>query len=269
MEEGVQMSRDVRAAILTMEGTNNEEEAYLSFKHAGASPEIVHLKKLENRAKKIADYDIVFFPGGFSAGDYVRAGAVMAARIRSALMKDVEEFVESGRPVMGSCNGFQVLVELGLIPNVDNHYSLEAALAPNISNRFEARTVHVRINRGNCLFLKMFEEGQIIKLPIAHSEGRFIAKSGEVLDKIVKNGMNVVTYVNARGVAAGYPWNPNGSENNIAGLCNKQGNVLGLMPHPERVFYRYTESDWTRENGKDGKGSPFFISAVQFAREKY
>ena len=263
------MSREINVAILTMEGTNNEEEAYLSFRFSGTSPEIVHLKKLENRSKKLSNYDILFLPGGFSAGDYVRAGAVMAARLKSSLMKDLEEFVESGKPVMGSCNGFQVLVELGLIPNVNGDYTLEAALAPNISNRFEARTVYLKINRGNCLFLREFEDNEIIKLPIAHSEGRFVPKDKGILDKIIKSGMNVISYVDSRGRQAKYPWNPNGSERDIAGVCNKRGNVLGLMPHPERVFYRYTESDWTRENSQTGMGNPFFKGAVQFLREKY
>lgn len=262
------MNRDVRVGIVTMEGTNNEEEAFLAFKHSQSVPEIVHLKKLENRTKKIENYDILFFPGGFSAGDYVRAGAVMASRIKAKLMKDVETFVENGKPVMGSCNGFQVLVELGLIPNVDESYDLEAALATNISNRFEARTVYVKVNRGNCLFLRNFKEGAIIKLPIAHSEGRFVPRDSSILKRIKQNKMNVVTYVNPEGIATGYPWNPNGSVSNIAGLCNKEGNVLGLMPHPERVFYRYTESDWTREIDREGNGRDFFRNAVEFVKKR-
>jgi phosphoribosylformylglycinamidine synthase len=263
------MKRDVKVAILTMEGTNNEEEAFQSFKHSDSSPEIVHLKKFENRTKRLDRYDLVFFPGGFSAGDYVRAGAVMAARIKAKLMRELEDFVENGRPVMGSCNGFQVLVELGLIPNVEQNYSLEASLAPNISNRFEARTVYVKIRKGNCLFLEEFEDDEIIKLPIAHSEGRFVTRDKRILTSIIKDGMNVVSYVNSKGNETGYPWNPNGSEHNIAGVCNRQGNVLGLMPHPERVFFPLTESDWTRQRGESGTGSRFFKSAIRYIREKY
>ncbi|MGC8617358.1 MAG: phosphoribosylformylglycinamidine synthase subunit PurQ [Thermoplasmata archaeon] len=269
MEEGIPMTRDIRVAVLTMEGTNNEEEAFLSFKHSGTSPEIVHLKKLENGSKKFGDYDILFFPGGFSAGDYVRAGAIMAARLKSGLMNDLEEFVESGRPVMGSCNGFQVLVELGLIPNVEGKYGIEAALAPNMSNRFEARTVYLKVRSGNCLFLREFNEGEVVKLPIAHSEGRFVTRDLDILKGIIKNGMNVITYVDDRGKPSDYPWNPNGSDHNIAGLCNKEGNVLGIMPHPERVFYNVTESDWTRGEKREGMGSRFFSSAVRFVIEKF
>ncbi len=230
---------------------------------------MVHIKKLENGEKKLSDFDLLFFPGGFSAGDYVRAGAVMAARIKSKLLKDLEDFAESGKPVMGSCNGFQTLVELGMLPNVEGKYGLEAALAPNISNRFEARTIYLKVNKGNCIFLRRFEDGELIKLPIAHSEGRFITRNKGILEKMVRDGMNVVSYVNEKGEKSGYPWNPNGSEQNIAGVCNRTGNVFGIMPHPERVFYRYTESDWTRNGEREGMGNPFFKSAVDFLREKY
>ena len=269
MEEGIPMNRQIKVAVLTMEGTNNEEEAYLSFKNSGTSPEIVHLKKLENKSKRLEDYDILFFPGGFSGGDYVRAGAIMAARLRSTLLKDLEKLVEIGKPVMGSCNGFQVLVELGLIPNVGGEYGIEAALAPNISNRFEARTVYLKINKGNCLFLRDFSDGEVVKLPIAHSEGRFVTRDSDILKGIISNGMNVISYSDELGRPQGYPWNPNGSEQNIAGLCNKEGNVLGIMPHPERVFYYVTESDWTRTEKREGMGSRFFSSAVSFVREKF
>lgn len=269
MEEGIFVRRDIRVALLIMEGTNNEEEAYLSFKNSDTLPEMVHIKKLENGEKKLSDYDLIFFPGGFSAGDYVRAGAVMAARIKSKLLKDLEEFVESGRPVMGSCNGFQTLAELGMLPNVGGKYALEAALAPNVSNRFEARTIYLKVRKGNCLFLKRFKDGELIKLPIAHSEGRFVTRDKVILGKIVGDGMNVLSYVNEVGEEAGYPWNPNGSEQNIAGICNSAGNVLGMMPHPERVFYRFTESDWTRSEEREGMGNPFFKSAVDFLREKF
>ena len=263
------MKRDVRVAILTMEGTNNEEEAYQSFRHSDSSPEIVHLKKFENRTRRLDSYDVLFFPGGFSAGDYVRAGAVMAARIRAKIKRDLENFVEDGRPVMGSCNGFQVLVELGLIPDTGQRYAVEAALAPNASNRFEARTVYLNVRRGNCLFLDGFSDGEIIKLPIAHSEGRFVPRDSDVLRRIVKEGLNVLTYVSGSGKEEGYPWNPNGSEHNIAGICNRRGNVLGVMPHPERIFSRFTETDWTRERRGYDIGNRFFESAVRFIREKY
>lgn len=261
--------RNPRAAVLTMEGTNNESEAYLSLLHAGAEAEIVHLKKLENSIKHLEDYDLLFLPGGFSAGDYIRAGAIMAARIKARLMNDLEKFVEEGKLVMGPCNGFQVLIELGLLPDVEGRLETEAALAQNISNRFEARTIYVRVNNNRCVFLKSFKEGEIIKLPIAHMEGRFITRDDRILNGIINKGMNVLSYVDPDGREAAYPWNPNGSVMNIAGLCNEKGNILGLMPHPERVFFKVTESDWTRYGSGNGTGYRFFKSAVEHLKEKF
>ncbi|MEM3756236.1 MAG: phosphoribosylformylglycinamidine synthase subunit PurQ [Thermoplasmatales archaeon] len=269
MEEGVQMKDRVNVGIITMEGTNNEMEAYLSFMHSGANPEIIHIKKFESGRRKVSDFDILFFPGGFSAGDYVRAGAIMAARIKSSFADQIYRFEEDGRLIMGSCNGFQVLIEIGLLPNTSGGHEIEAALATNISNRFEARTVFLKISKSNCIFLRKFGDSEIIKLPVAHAEGRFIPASNDVLRGIQKARMNVITYVDNNGEPAGYPWNPNGSVLNIGGLCNKQGNVIGLMPHPERVFHMYTESDWTRYSYHEGVGSLFFKSAVEYVREKF
>ncbi len=261
--------RKPKAAVITMEGTNNEGEAYLSLTYAGADAEIVHLKKFENSVKRLENYDLLFFPGGFSAGDYVRAGAIMAARIKARLMKDINSFVEEGKLIIGPCNGFQVLIELGLLPNTEGRMEIEAALAQNISNRFEARTIYVKVNDNNCAFLKQFNKNEIIKLPIAHMEGRFLVKNNTVLSKIVKEHMNVLSYVNSQGEEDAYPWNPNGSLMNIAGLCNAKGNVLGLMPHPERVFFKTTESDWTRDKQGEGMGHRFFTSAIDYIKEKF
>ncbi len=263
------MNREPKVAVVTMEGTNNEFEAFNSLKYAGAAAEIVHIKKFESGARKVSEYDMIFFPGGFSAGDYIRAGAIMAARIKAKLLNDIESFVEQGNLVMGSCNGFQVLIELGLLPNTQGKWETEAALAVNISNRFEARTIYLRVRKNNCLFLKNFEDGEVIKLPIAHMEGRFVPKSQSILEEIVRRKMNVLTYVDSMGKEADYPWNPNGSVLKIAGLCNDRGNVLGLMPHPERVFFRETESDWTRGENRQGMGFRFFLSAVEAIKEKF
>lgn len=260
--------RDVRAAVLTMEGTNNEEEAYLSLKYAGALSEIVHIKKFENKIKKIQDYDIVFFPGGFSAGDYVRAGAIMASRLKVSIMNDLEEFIDEGKLIMGSCNGFQVIIELGLLPNIGGSFRREAALAPNLSNRFEARTVYIKVKNNKSPFLRKFKEGDILKLPIAHAEGRFIVENDRILEEIKKEDMIGLSYVNPEGIESGYPWNPNGSVLNIAGIHSKAGNIFGLMPHPERAFTGYTQSDWPRAEVRD-YGKIIFESAIEYVKEKF
>ncbi|HIH36676.1 MAG TPA: phosphoribosylformylglycinamidine synthase subunit PurQ, partial [Methanocellales archaeon] len=149
-------TNDIRVAVLLIEGTNNEQEVYLAFKRLGADPELLHLKQLISK-KDLSDYQCLMIPGGFSAGDYVRAGAIFAARIKSALRKQLMEFAENGYPIGGICNGFQVLVELGLLPALESKMSdyPQASLAINDSARFECRpTLLKHESKGNCIFTK-------------------------------------------------------------------------------------------------------------------
>ena len=269
-------SRGVRVCVLRIEGTNCEEETSLAFKNVGASPEKVHLKQLihscpEEMRRELASYDILALPGGFSAGDYVRAGAIFAARIRSALSKEIDEFVREGRPVIGICNGFQILVELGLLPSFEGGMSAEpqAALYVNDSARFECiPTLLKHENGGNCIFTKDLPKGKVVMFPSAHMEGKLMfpaEREQDFLERLEANGQIVFRYVDPEGRYAGYPWSPNGSISSLAGVCNPAGNVLGLMPHPERVFHRYTHPDWTRSGADpsgDGDGKVIFQSAV-------
>jgi len=275
-------SRGVRVCVLRIEGTNCEEETSLAFKNVGASPEKVHLKQLihscpEEMRRELASYDILALPGGFSAGDYVRAGAIFAARIRSALSKEMEEFVKSGKPVIGICNGFQILVELGLLPASGPTMSREpqAALYVNDSARFECiPTLLKHENSGSCIFTRNLPKGKVVMFPCAHMEGKLMFRAEEEagrLAKLEEEGQVVFRYVDPEGRYAGYPWSPNGSISSIAGVCNPAGNVLGLMPHPERVFHRFTHPDWTRMNvdpSGDGDGRTIFQSAVEYASKR-
>ena len=167
---------DIRVAVLLIEGTNNEEEVYLAFKRLGADPEFVHLKQLIHE-KDLFDYQCLMIPGGFSAGDYIRAGAIFAARMKSALRKQLIEFAKNGYPVGGICNGFQVLVELGLLPAFDSvmvDYP-QAVLAINDSSRFECRpTLLKHESKGNCIFTKKISYQEVVLMPSAHAEGKFL-----------------------------------------------------------------------------------------------
>ncbi|MDD1747786.1 MAG: phosphoribosylformylglycinamidine synthase subunit PurQ [Methanomassiliicoccales archaeon] len=275
-------SREVRVCVLRIEGTNCEEETSLAFMKVGASPEKVHLKQLihscpEEMRRDLDSYDILALPGGFSAGDYVRAGAIFAARIRSALSKEVEEFVKSGKPVIGICNGFQILVELGMLPAFGPTMNREpqAALYVNDSARFECiPTLLKHENAGNCIFTRNLPKGKVVMFPCAHMEGKLMFRMEEEagrLAKLEEDGQVVFRYVDPEGRYGGYPWSPNGSISSIAGLCNPAGNVMGLMPHPERVFHRFTHPDWTRMNvdpAGDGDGRTIFQSAVEYASKR-
>ncbi len=242
---------DIRVAVLRIEGTNCEDETVRAFRSLGVWAEAVHLKQFysdmirDEEQRSLFDYQCVVFPGGFSAGDYVRAGAIFSARVKSVLRRDLEEFIREGYPVLGICNGFQVLVELGALPGFDEDRPLsdrpEMALGINESNRFECRpTLLKHENGGKCVFTRRIERGRIVMFPVAHAEGRVIFPKGreeEYLNELLNNDQIVFRYVNERGEYDGYPWNPNGSIYNIAGMCNVKGNVFGLMPHPERVFH--------------------------------
>ncbi len=276
-------SDEVKVCILRIEGTNCEEETFAAFKEVGASPEKVHLKQLVGACpaelkRRLQDYHVLALPGGFSAGDYVRAGAIFAARMKSTLSLDLKKFVSTERPVIGICNGFQILVELGVLPGLDGVMSDEpqAALSTNASGRFECiPTLLKHENRGKSVFTRKIETGRVVMFPCAHAEGNFMLpseKQERILDQLESEDQMVFRYVGPAGDYAGYPWNPNGSVRNIAGICNPAGNVLGLMPHPERVFHRCTHPDWTRSEMRpdgEGDGRAVFESALDYVRRKF
>ena len=247
-----------KICILRIEGTNCEYETSLSFTRLGASAEIVHLKQLigavkERERRNLNDYDALVIPGGFSSGDYIRAGAILAARINGALGEEISAFIKDGKPLLGICNGFQVLVELGLLPGFGAQDEIglqQAALTTNDSARFECRPTLIKHeNTGNCVFTQGIEKGSILKMPCAHAEGKFFIdekKREEYIQRLEDNDQIVFRYVDPDGNYASYPWNPNGSLYNIAGICNPEGTILGLMPHPERAFYTFMDSEWSR-----------------------
>lgn len=272
---------EIKIAILRIEGTNNEEETCHAFHALGAKPEIIHLKQLthadvkEDEKRNLFDYHCLFLPGGFSAGDYIRAGAIFAARMKSHLKNDLIEFVKNGYPVGGICNGFQILVELGLLPSFGELMSNSptAALSINDSSKFECRPVLLKMsNKGKCVFTKNISKGKILRMVVAHAEGKFVlplSKEKELLQKLIDNDQIVFRYVDDNGQFAGYPWNPNGSLYNIAGICNPQGNVFGMMPHPERVFYSHTHQDRSFKDQRsiEGDGRMIFESVLDYIKK--
>ncbi len=270
-------AEDVRVCVVRIEGTNCEDEMANAFEMVGAKAEKVHLKQLLGQCdpslkRSLEDYDILAFPGGFSAGDYVRAGAIFASRIKAGIGSDIKRFVEAGKPVLGVCNGFQILVELGLLPALDGTMSDEptAALYNNDSGRFECRpTVLRNDNRSKCVFTCDIPKGELLMCPSAHGEGKLISNIPDFTSKLEENDQVVFRYVTPDGGRATYPWNPNGSPSDIAGICNPAGNVMGMMPHPERVMTAYTADDWTRgHKSEDGDGKRIFTSVMKYLSKK-
>ena len=276
-------TKDIKIAILRIEGTNCEQESYDAFKRLGANPEFVHLKQLLNidcnkdEVRKISQYQCLMIPGGFSSGDYIRAGAILAARIKSKLNKDLVDFVKQEYPILGVCNGFQVLTELGLLPGIDDIITEvpDACLSINDSNRYECRpTLLKHENNGKCVFTSKIPKNNIRLIPSAHTEGKLLFpfdKQSEYLKKLEKNDQIVFRFVDPEGNYAGYPWNPNGSISNIAGICNYIGNVFGMMPHPERSFYKHQHPDWTRKglNNNIGDGRIVFESVLDYICKRF
>jgi phosphoribosylformylglycinamidine synthase subunit PurQ / glutaminase len=267
---------DVKVCVLRIEGTNCEDEMAEAFRMVGATPEKVHLKQLSDSVpahlrRNLEDYDVLALPGGFSSGDYVRAGAIFAARIKAVAGHDVKDFVDSEKPVLGVCNGFQVLVELGLLPAIEHDMSSvpQAALYNNDSGRFECRPTLLRNeNRRKCIFTADIPKKKVLMFPSAHGEGKLMSMDRDFVWRLEDNDQVVFRYVcpgeeEEEGAKAGYPWNPNGSPSDIAGICNNAGNVLGLMPHPERAMTRFTHPDWTRGyETEDGDGKIVFQSVI-------
>lgn len=267
----------LRIALVSIEGTNNDEELLAALRALGTAAEVVQLKQFEGRdverslRRDLFDYRVVLFPGGFSAGDYVRAGAIFAARVRAALGPQLEEFVRQGHLVGGVCNGFQVLTELGLLPGrPDGRLGPpQAALMTNDSGHHECRPTFLRWEGGRFAPLQSLAPGTRYLIPSSHGEGKLVlsGEPGARLDDLERNGQVLFRYVQPDGTPAVYPWNPNGSAADIAALTNPSGNVFGIMPHPERSFYRIQHPDWTRQGGADGPGDGhrFLESLVQYA----
>ncbi|MDI9645207.1 MAG: phosphoribosylformylglycinamidine synthase subunit PurQ [Archaeoglobales archaeon] len=259
---------EIKVAVLRIEGTNCEDETVEAFRDLNVFAEVVHLKQFYSdmirfeEQRSLFDYHCIVFPGGFSAGDYVRAGAIFSARIKSVLRKDLEEFIKLGYPVVGICNGFQILAELGALPGFDEDKPIsdkpQIALAVNDSGRFECRPAFLKKETKTSNLLKKVPD--VAKYPVAHAEGKVVfpkEKEEEYIDILIKNDQIAFRYVDEKGNYAKYPWNPNGSVYNIAGLCNITKNVLGLMPHPERAMFDY-------EKCCEGDGKFFFESIVEY-----
>ncbi|MBN1429723.1 MAG: phosphoribosylformylglycinamidine synthase subunit PurL [Anaerolineae bacterium] len=223
-----------RVAILHAKGTNRDRDAALACEAAGGQPEIVYVNELIGGEKHLQDYAMLVVPGGFSYGDDLGGGVLWAVTLMHELGDSMRQFVKSGRPVLGICNGFQVLVKAGLLPGPEFAINgrRPVTLTYNKRRRFECRWVYLKPNPNST---SLFTEGldELIFCPVAHGEGRLLARDQDTLDALWEQNLAALTYVDANGLPAAYPANPNGSALGIAGLCNPEGNVMGLMPHPE------------------------------------
>jgi phosphoribosylformylglycinamidine synthase len=236
--------RGPRVCVLKADGTNCEIETVHAFNLAGGRAEVVPMNLLRSGEARLADHDVLVLPGGFSYGDDVVSGKVMAVELISFLADALADFVAAGKPVLGICNGFQVLVRTGLLP-FGHLGTLSATLALNASGRFECRWVRLGRTGGGPLVDGLPER---LELPLAHGEGRFFADAS-TLAAIEAQNLVALRYLDPEGRATEqYPDNPNGAAHAIAGLTDPSGRILGLMPHPERFVSRFQHPAWRRRS---------------------
>ncbi len=251
----------VRTLIIRAPGTNCDAETAFAFQRAGAVVDSVHVNHLIRHEKRLCDYQIMVIPGGFTYGDDIAAGKVLANELRLKLGEDILRFIEDGGLILGIGNGFQVLVKAGILPRLSNGSSPLLTVSANDSGKFECRWVYLYVNKKSpCVFTKGIDS---MYLPVAHAEGKVVA------DPRVLPDLNVVLYyTDAYGNSkAGYPHNPNGSVGNIAGICDASGRIFALMPHPERHIRGTQHPQWTRQRANEyGDGFQVFLNAVKWAK---
>lgn len=242
-----------KAIVLRGTATNCDIETANSFRYTGAEPELVHINQLLAGEKKVLDYDLMAFPGGFSYGDDISAGKIYAVKM-AKLAKDFEKFIKDRRPVIGICNGFQILVKTGFLPENRGNAQV-STLYTNDCGHFLAKWIKLKVNpKSPCIFTKGLPAE--IELPMAHGEGKFIMEDKARLAALVKGELHALTYAD----------NPNGSMLDIAGITNAAGTCFGLMPHPERNFFPWQNPDRPAARAAEAAGFQFFKNAVEYVR---
>jgi phosphoribosylformylglycinamidine synthase len=254
----------LKALVLSGYGINCEYESKHCIEKVGGAADIVHINKLIEQPKLMEDYNMLFVPGGFSFGDDLGSGKVFSNKLKFRLSDNLLDFVKSEKLVLGICNGFQVLVKMGLLPQPD--MDQRVTITANDSGHFEDRWIALKANeKSPCIFTKGIK---LILLPVRHGEGKFIAKDKETLDQLVNNNQIVFQYVDDKGKLADYPYNPNGSQLNIAGICDKSGRIFGMMPHPEAFNIVQNCPYWTTGLIKEAQGMKLFENAKKYLEEK-
>jgi len=274
------MTKKVKTIVLTGNGTNCEMEMAHACRLAGSAVvDIVHISELLCGEKRLDDYHFLNLPGGFLDGDDLGSAKAGANRIvhaqigrgREKLYQQLIDFIRNGKLILGVCNGFQLMIKLGLLPAFGGDYTTQTVtLTFNDSGRFEDRWVYLKVNRDSpCVFTKGMEG---IYLPVRHGEGKIVARDSSILKQLHTNNQIAVQYSDETYESAvmDYPNNPNGSIEAVAGICDETGRIFGLMPHPEAYLHYTNHPRWTREDlPEDGAGLSIFRNAVNFIKKAF
>ncbi len=274
-----------KALVLRAPGINCDRETAYACRMVGFETALVHINHLLKAPERLLAFDFLVIPGGFSYGDDLGAGTLLAKNLTVHLGQQLQQFIEEGRPVLGICNGFQVLVRAGLLPGqiIDSPNIPDAqtsaptcSLTDNASAQFECRWIRLAVQQSSCIFTR--DGKQVIELPVAHGEGRFVLANPQMLTQLSANEQIPLIYMGIESMAIGntdgspqtvpYPENPNGSIGNIAGICNAQGNVLGLMPHPERYVNALQHPQRRGTANGQGDGLLIFKNAYEYATQR-
>jgi phosphoribosylformylglycinamidine synthase len=271
------MSKPVKAIVIAGYGTNCEREVAHACRLAGAEvADIVHIAELLNGRVSLADYHFLNLAGGFLDGDDLGSAKAGANRLLHAPVKgsdqplaaQLKQFVAAGKLIMGVCNGFQLLVKMGLLPALDEDFSQTCTLTHNAGGRFEDRWTWLKVDPDSpCVFTRGLEK---LYLPVRHGEGKFVTAGEKILQQLEEKHLTVVKYADAAlQPTLAYPHNPNGSQNAIAGICDPSGRLFGLMPHPEAYVHYTHHPRWTREKlPEEGMGLWLYQNAIRFIREE-
>lgn len=259
-----------KVLVLRAPGINCERETHHAFARAGGAPAFVHIQHLLAKPAELDAFAVLAVPGGFSYGDDISSGRVLAQEMKARLGETLLRFVDRGGLVLGICNGFQVLVRLGLLPCTQHKLEEEVTLTHNLSSHYECRWVTLKTQKSRCVFLPA---GLTLRWPAAHGEGRLVARDKALQKLLLDEGYATALYVDEQGQPTErYPHNPNGAPLGFAGLTNRDGRVLGVMPHPDRSYLPTHMPDWRRtlrERGalpEDGDGMVVFREMIRVAR---
>ncbi|MCD4781076.1 MAG: phosphoribosylformylglycinamidine synthase I [Candidatus Omnitrophica bacterium] len=265
------MNKTVKVIVLRTAGTNCDQETAFAFSHFGAQVDLVHINALLRKEIKLEDYHILAVPGGFTYGDDIESGRILANELRFHLSTDLEQFVYDKKLIIGICNGFQVLVKTGILPGKTSEDEKEISTFPpqtvsligNDSGKFEDRWTYLKVD-GHSVWTR--DLPSIAYFPVAHAEGKFVLADKKQLQVLGDNGQVAFRYCTVNGRNPFYPQNPNGSFDHIAGITDPSGRVLGLMPHPERHFLFRHHPSWTRlkKQSSYGDGAKIFANGVWY-----
>lgn len=258
---------NINALVLRAAGTNCDVETAYALQQAGFAPQRIHVNRLMENPGTLDEFQFLVVPGGFSYGDDVAAGKILANQMLHRLAEPLNKFVADGKLILGICNGFQVLIKSGLLPwgRVEaSSAHQDATLAWNDCGQYVDRWVHLRSQSDKCVFLP---QGEVIALPIAHGEGKFVPRDAAVLAQLQSGGQIALRYCDESGNRTSAA-NPNGSVDDIAGICDPSGRVMGLMPHPERFVDTTHHPQWTRRDIPRADGKLFFEGAFRHLRRQ-